>query len=458
MLISFYSNESLIYLFIYGIFKFLFYIALTSYFPSFLPPLYLISISKIFTFIIYKIKYKIQAIENNDDILRRRMGNQEQLLNNQRQNNNILIFANGGERFSNSRKKKILSWGLVFCISIFELIFYAMFNKVHETDSNKRGYYYLMNNKLFFLLILTILYICIFKNYRNKHNILAITILITSQILIYFINYIHIFHNSLFLIYSLSLNVIYSIQNFFEKTLILIKDNHEKHTMYITSEEGILELIIVIILTIAVKWYFGVVPIMPFLHDYTLTAKLIFMAICILLTEFIRLDTLYKYNPFYICFYEEIIYISFWIYNSPDKELTYIIFHLINIFAFFVFIEIIELNFCGLNQRTERFLRERELEQFNQMIDGMGSGSSLSTGSNSGGNNDSNNENEEQNHEIILNDDLNFDIFDNNNNHNIININDDIHNELLEDNKNDNKITNEIYNDINIGKIFDDDD
>ena len=456
MLISLYSNKSLIYLFIYVVFKFIFYMALTNLFSSFLPSLYLISISKIFTFLLYKLKYKIQSMEENDNILRR-IGNQEQLINNQSRNNNPSNNANLDEAHFN-RRKKVISWIMIFCISVLELIFYALFNKILEDDTNQRGYYYLMNNKLFFLLILTILYICIFKNYRNKHNILAIAILITSQISIYFINYIHIFHNSLFLIYSLSLNVIYSIQNFFEKTLILIKDNHEKHTMYITSEEGIIELIIVIILTIAVKWYFGVVPTMPFLHDYTLTAKLIFMGICILLTEFIRLDTLYKYNPFYICFYEEIIYISFWIYNSPDKELTYIIFHLINIFAFFVFIEVIELNFCGLNQRTERFLRERELEQLNQMIDGMGSGSSLSTGSNSGGNNDSNNENEEQNHEIILNDDLNFDIFDNNNNHNIININDDICNELLDDNKNDNKITNEIYNDINIGKIFDDDD
>ena len=351
----------------------------------------------------------------------------------------------------------MLSLALVFCISILELVFYALFNKIHDRDSNRRGYYYLMNNKLFFLLNLTLFYICFYKKYNDKHNILAIVILVLSQISIYFINYGIIFSNSLFLIYSFFLNIIYSFQNYFEKKLIIINDSHEKHTMYITSEEGILELAILIILTIAVKWYLGVVPTMPFLNDYTLTAKFVFMALCILLTEFIRLDTLYKYNPFYICFYEEIIYISFWVYNTPDKELTYIIFHLINIFAILVFIEVVELNFCGLNQRTERFLRERELEQLNQMIDGMGSGSSLSTGSNSGGNNDSNNDNQEQNHEIILNDNLNFDIFENNN-HNIINLNDDIQDDLLNDNNKDNLIKNEIYNDINVGQIFDDDD
>ena len=148
--------------------------------------------------------------------------------------------------------------------------------------------------------------------------------------------------------------------------------------------------------------------------------KIIFLSSCIIFTEFVRLDTLKDYNPFYICFFEEIIYICFWIYNSFDRELTYIIFHLINIFAFFVFIEVIELNFCGLNQKTERFLREREFELLNLMIEGVGSGSSLSTGSNSRGNSDHNNDNQDQNHEIILNEQINIDIFDNNENNHLL--------------------------------------
>ena len=451
MLISLYSNKSLIYLFIYVVFKFIFYMALTNLFSSFLPSLYLISISKIFTFLLYKLKYKIQSMEENDNILRR-IGNQEQLINNQSHNNNQSNNANLDEIGFN-RRKKVISWIMIFCISVLELIFYALFNKILEDDTNQRGYYYLMNNKLFFLLLLSFLYLGFLNKYNNKHNILAIILLIIFQLTIYVINYIYFFQNYLFIIYSFFLNIIYSIQNFFEKKLIIINDNHEKHTMYIASEEGIIELIIVIILTIGIYWCLGSVPTFPFLQDYTLTVKIIFLSSCIIFTEFVRLDTLKDYNPFYICFFEEIIYICFWIYNSFDRELTYIIFHLINIFAFFVFIEVIELNFSGLNQKTERFLREREFELLNLMIEGVGSGSSLSTGSNSRGNSDHNNDNQDQNHEIILNEQINIGIFDNNENNHLI----ENYCEVFDDNQKDDNIK-ENFDNINIGPILGDDD
>ena len=157
MLISLYSNKSLIYLFIYVVFKFIFYMALTNLFSSFLPSLYLISISKIFTFLLYKLKYKIQSMEENDNILRR-IGNQEQLINNQSRNNNPSNNANLDEAHFN-RRKKVISWIMIFCISVLELILYALFNKILEDDTNQRGYYYLMNNKLFFLLLLSFLYL-----------------------------------------------------------------------------------------------------------------------------------------------------------------------------------------------------------------------------------------------------------------------------------------------------------
>ena len=197
MLISIYLNKSLINIFIYVIFKFIFYLALTNLFSSFLPSLYLISISKIFTFLLYKIKYKIQSIEENDNILRR-FGNQEQLLNNDSRNNNMHNDANLDERTYN-RRKKMLSWAMIFCISVLELIFYALFNKILDDDTNKRGYFYLMNNKLFFLLVLSFLYFVFLNKYNNKHNILAIILLIISQITIYIINYIDFFK----IIYSL---------------------------------------------------------------------------------------------------------------------------------------------------------------------------------------------------------------------------------------------------------------
>ena len=161
-------------------------------------------------------------MQNNEDIFIR-IENQEQLINRQlNNNNNIILNLNERERNSHERRKKILSWVLVFVISILELIFYALFNKIDDNDSNKRGDYYLMNNKFFFLLILGILYFWIFKKYNYKHNIVAIIILAISQIGIYFFNYIFYFHNTFFLIYSFFMNSIYSLQNFFERTLIMI--------------------------------------------------------------------------------------------------------------------------------------------------------------------------------------------------------------------------------------------
>ena len=88
------------------------------------------------------------------------------------------------------------------------------------------------------------------------------------------------------------------------------------------------------------------------------------------------------------------------------------------------------------------------------MIEGVGSGSSLSTGSNSGGNSDHNNDNQDQNHEIILNDQLNIDIFDNNENNFVI----ENYCDLIDSNQQDD-IKNEDYNDINFGgHILEDDD
>ena len=117
MLLSIYFNKSLLYLLFYCVFKFIFYIALTNYFSSFLYPLYLISISKIFSFILYKIKNKIQSIQSNDN-LSLSLENQEQLLYNQEPNNisnNNSDGSNGSPRNSNRyrRKKKIISWAII---------------------------------------------------------------------------------------------------------------------------------------------------------------------------------------------------------------------------------------------------------------------------------------------------------------------------------------------------------
>jgi hypothetical protein len=178
--------------------------------------------------------------------------------------------------------------------------------------------------------------------------------------------------------------------------------------------------------------------------------------------------TIYYLNPFYILMTNTLYYgiseLIFYMLNlSGDglvithfllTELTEIVICL----GLMVYLEIIELNFCGLNQRTERFIRERELDRLNNLIGGLESASSsLSTGSNSGGNIDiiNNNNNQDQGHEIILNDDLlNLDIFDNNYNNNILLDKDEIDNEILLDDKKEDEVDK---GEVNLEKIFDDD-
>ena len=87
------------------------------------------------------------------------------------------------------------------------------------------------------------------------------------------------------------------------------------------------------------------------------------------------------------------------------------------------------------------------------MIEGVGSGSSLSTGSNSRGNSDHNNDNQDQNHEIILNEQINIDIFDDNENNHLI----ENYCEVFDDNQKDDNIK-ENFDNINIGLILGDDD
>ena len=153
MIISFYPNKVLIYISIYCVFKVLFYISASNFFSSFLPSLYLISFSKIFSFILYKfqmkISKKIQSIENDENInsIQENNINEEQLINQPEQ-----ININRSAMYIYQLRKKLISLFLILCASILEVIFYASFNKMYEKDSigSKRAFFYLNNNKFSF--------------------------------------------------------------------------------------------------------------------------------------------------------------------------------------------------------------------------------------------------------------------------------------------------------------------
>ena len=450
MLVSIYFNKSLIYLLIYCIFKVLFYASISNFFSSFLPPLYLIAISKLFSFILYifqnKISKKIQSIENNNNNIN------EPILRNEVQRinppENINLNINRREIHIFQLRKKLISLFLILCGSILEVIFYASFNKMHEKDSigNKRAYYYLINNKLIFLLLLAFLYLVFYKKFNNVHNVLSLFLIVFSQTIIYIINYKENDQNYKLLLYSFFLNIIYASQNFIEKEINTNNNRNKMSSMLIIGKEGIFELILVIILNVGFKCYFGKNPYSTSLIDVGFTVKIIFMMLCILFSEYMRIDILNKHDPFYICFYEEIIYVFFSIYYYPSKELYYLFFHIIIFISFFIFIEIIELNFCGLNHSTKRYLREREFGNIDEILQGIANISSLSTGSHS----DSTNQN---NNDLIINEDVvNFDY---NNETSIIigKTENSDSGDLLEDDKNIYNIENK--NNINIGDILD---
>ena len=450
MIISIYINKTIIYLFIYCIFKVLLYSSISNFFSSFLPPLYLISISKLFSFILYvfqyKINQKIQSIENNNNINQVRNRNEQQLIN-------IPANLNIRDISIYQSRKKIINICLIICASMLEVLFYASFNKWYEKDltGNKRVFYYLINNKLFFLFILVFIYLVFYKKYNNIHNKLSLFLIFFSQIILYIMNYKENVKHYKLLIYSFLMNIIYAFQNFIEKE---ISENNIGRNisspMVIMGTEGIFELIVVIILHIFVNSYFGKNQITDSIINISITVKYIFMMCCILLSEYVRIGTLKQYNPFYICFFEEIIYIFFSIFNYPDMELYYVFFHIILVISFFIFIETIELNFCGLNHSTQRYLREINGD-LNDILLRIANISSISTGSHSDSskNNDSG---------LVINEDVfNFDI--NNNETKIIFGKMENSDDLKEDDKSKNikedKDKDNNINNINIGEILD---
>lgn len=451
MFISFYINKSLIYLLIYVIFKILFYISASNFFSSFLPTLYFISITKLFSFILYlfktKISKKIESIENNGNVNRQENRNQEQLIN---PPNNFNLNRRALNIYN--LRRKLISIFLILCASILEVIFYASFNKMNENDEigNRRAFYYLTNNKLCFLLELAFIYMVFCKKFNNVHNILSLFLIFFSQTIIYIINYEENDKHYDLLLYGFFMNAIYASQNFIEQEINA--DNRKSlPTMVIMGNEGIIELFLVFMFNVGVDWYFDKNSIPDYIVDVSIIVKCIFLMLCILLSEYARIETLNQYDPFHICFYEEIIYVFFTIYHYPSNELYYLFLHIIIILSFFIFIETIELNFCGLNHSTKRYLREREFGNLNEILEGIANISSLSTGSGSGGSNDNN-----RNNDLFINEDNN--IFDINNSDEINIITGKI--ESIENSKDDDKNKNSIEDNkinINIGKILDED-
>lgn len=404
MIISFYESKSLIYIIVYCIFKVLFYFSSFNFFSSFIPTLYLISFTKIISFIlgIFQFKYsKKLPNQNNNNIIRNQnnLEDREDAISNLEQIdqnlNATFIFLD------NRKRKKYIC--LIVCSSILELIFYSSFNKIYDNDSigNKRAMFYLVDNKFFLLLLSTVFYFYMNGKQYYIHHIFSLLFIFLCQLSIYFINYESNAQNYGLLFYAFLMNIIFALQNYIERELAT--DNKSSSFLFILGLEGLFELISIILLNIFLKKYFTISSYYP--ENYSkgsITFKSLLVILCFLLTEYIRMSTIKDYDLFHLCFSEELVYIFFTIYYFSELELRYAAFHIIILFLFLVLIEIIELNFWSLNHNTERFMREREFQlvmgrnNISQVSTGSGTGShSSGTGGSSGprtGNSDENND------------------------------------------------------------------
>ena len=385
MLISFYESKSLIYIIVYCIFKVLFYFSSFNFFSSFIPTLYLISFTKIISFIlgIFQFKYSkrfpnqnnnnannIIQNQNDNNIQQNNLENLEQI---DRNLNSTFIFLD------NKKRKKYIC--LIICSAILELIFYSSFNKIYDNDSigNKRAIFYLVDNKFFLLLLGTFFYFYIHEKQYYIHHIVSLLFIFLCQVSIYFINYENNTQNFGLLSYAFFMNIIFALQNYIERELAT--DNKSSSFLFILGLEGLFELTLIIILNLVLKKYFTVSNYYP--EDYStgsITFKSLLLILCFLLTEYIRMSTIKDYGLFHLCFCEELVYIFFTIYYFSNLELRYVAFHVIIVFLFLVLIEVIELNFWSLNHNTERFMREREF----QLLINRNNISQASTGSGTG--------------------------------------------------------------------------
>lgn len=360
MIISFYGSSIFIYVLIYSIFRVLFYFSSVNFLSSFLPMLYLISISKVTSIILGITEFNLAKRMREDDyeVDRSSLNNQNQIHNNENSRSEsdssdmkISYFFEPGIRL-----KYIC---LIICSSVVEMLFQISFNKIFDNDTNyrKRAHQYLIDNKFFLLLITLILFFCKKEKNLYSHHILSLSLIFLSQIIVYIISYKEIIENFGLVFYSFFMNILYAFQIFIEKEIS--SGNRKLLPPIIIGMEGVFELVVSVILNCVIKITFNKEILPDSLPSMNMTFKGLFIILCFLLSEIVRIKILSRSNEFYICLSEQIVYIYFtFYYVTKSKELIYIPFQILIIFSFLIFVEIFELNFCGLNRKTERYLRE----------------------------------------------------------------------------------------------------
>ena len=206
------------------------------------------------------------------------------------------------------------------------------------------------------------------KTKLYKHHYLSIILLVVFGI-------IHNFIADHFTVVSLKENYIGHIINFFAEGIFNILYVLYKFFMikkFIKSYEilffqGLIESIIgIIMLTITTKYY----PKLDSFNMYieNIEGKEIFVFISLIFINFVTFVTIFIiidiFTPFHIFLLNNLSEIIFGFFDGTFKieiylKIIYYIFIIISIIIVLVFIEIIQLNFCGLSTMTKKNIEER---------------------------------------------------------------------------------------------------
>ena len=206
------------------------------------------------------------------------------------------------------------------------------------------------------------------KTKLYKHHYLSIILLVVFGI-------IHNFIADHFTVVSLKENYIGHIINFFAEGIFNILYVLYKFFMikkFIKSYEilffqGLIESIIgIIMLTITTKYY----PKLDSFNMYieNIEGKEIFVFISLIFINFVTFVTIFIiidiFTPFHIFLLNNLAEIIFGFFDGTFKieiylKIIYYIFIIISIIIILVFIEIIQLNFCGLSTMTKKNIEER---------------------------------------------------------------------------------------------------
>ena len=231
--------------------------------------------------------------------------------------------------------------------------------------SNRDNY---LNVWSFYVIFIALFSRLILKKKLYKHHIVCIIIIVVVMILYNLVtkklnienlkNYYDIF------LISILNTLLYSLENVLDKYLMFIKYIKPNEILF---ANGIIVLVLSIITLIITTKVGNVDNFWDYIYNLDIKEVFIFIGLIFIyfFDSLFILLIIYLFSPIHILltdFVSDII--NFFVYIHETEILTNIcvaIFTLINVFTILVFIELIELNFCGLSTMTIKNIQNRAI-------------------------------------------------------------------------------------------------